>query len=180
MINTAMLQRKSSNMNASAKKFDSVKKALKKTGKAERVLLDYLKGRREIVLAYLFGSFVEKQGSDFSDIDIAVVTDDSFEEKAEGPGRYGYASLLSTELSHLLKYPEIDLSILNQASPLLQKIVISKGKLIYARSEKERIAFETAALSRYADTEPLRRIKRRYMEQRMERGLEAYARPAID
>ncbi len=167
-------------MNAGAKKFDIVKKDLKKAGKTERLVLEYFKGRREIVLAYLFGSFIEKQGSDFSDIDIAVLVDDAFMAKVEDLGGYGYASFLSTELSHLLKYPEIDLSILNQASPFLQKRVITKGKRIFAKSERERIAFETKALSRYADTEPLRRIKRRYMQQRIERGLDAYARPAID
>jgi predicted nucleotidyltransferase len=180
MIKTLELKRKLRYMSAGGKKFDIVKKALKKEGKAERDLLNYLSGRREILLAYLFGSFVERQGSDFNDIDIAVVTADSSEKKGEGPGGYGYASFLSTEFSHLLRYPEIDVSILNHASPLLQKRVITKGKLIYARSEGERIAFETAAHSRYADTEPLRRIKRRYMRQRIERGLEAYARQAVD
>ena len=161
-------------MNAGEEKFHKVKKALKTSGKAERLVLEYLEGRREIVLAYLFGSFIEKQGTAFSDIDIAVLTDDSIDETAEGTGRYGYASFLITELSHLLKYPEIDLSILNHAPPLLQKRVITKGKLIYARSERERIAFETKALSRYADTEPLRGIKRRYMQQRIEIGTQNY------
>jgi hypothetical protein len=162
------------------KKFDTVKMALKTSGKAETALQGYLKGRPEVVLAYLFGSFVERQGPKFNDIDIAVLVDDALMEAAEDLGRYGYASFLTTEIAHVLKYPDIDISLLNNASPLLQKRVISQGKLIYARSEKERIAFKTSALSRYADTEPLRRIKRRYMRQRIERGLDAYARPGID
>mgnify|MGYP003874475329 CR=1 FL=1 len=162
------------------KKFEAVKTALKTSGKAETALQRYFGGRPEVVLAYLFGSFVERQGAKFNDIDIAVLVDDALMKAAEHLGRYGYAAFLTTEIAHVLKYPEIDISILNRASPLLQKRVISQGKLIYARSEKERIAFETAALSRYADTEPLRRIKRRYMGQRIERGLDAYARPGID
>jgi uncharacterized protein len=161
------------------KDFSAVKTTLKTQGKAETALQGYLKGRPEIVLAYLFGSFVERQGAKFSDIDIAVLVDEALMEKAEALGRYGYAPFLITEIAHLLKYPEIDLSLLNRASPLLQKRVISHGRLIYARSEKERIAFETSALSRYADTEPLRRIKRLYMQQRIQRGIDAYARPPI-
>jgi uncharacterized protein len=167
-------------MEMGRKSFETAKKALKDYGKLEKALERYLKGRPEVVLAYLFGSFVDRQGAKFSDIDIAVLVDEALMEKAEALGRYGYAPFLITEIAHLLKYPEIDLSLLNRASPLLQKRVISHGRLIYARSEKERIAFETSALSRYADTEPLRRIKRLYMQQRIQRGIDAYARPPID
>jgi len=163
-------------MNMGSKKFDAVKTALKTSGKADTALQGYLKGRPEVVFAYLFGSFIERQGAKFNDIDIAVLVDDALKETAEDLGRYGYAAFLTTEIAHVLKYPEIDISLLNRASPLLQKRVISHGKLIYARSEKERIAFETSALSRYADTEPLRRIKRFYMQQRIQRGLDAHAR----
>ena len=162
------------------KDFSAVKTTLKTQGKAETALEDYLKGRPEVVLAYLFGSFVERQGAKFRDIDLAILVDDAFMATADDFGRYGYASFLITEIAHVLKYPEIDLSLLNRASSLLQKKVIAQGRLIYARSERERITFETSALSRYADTEPLRRIKGRYLKQRIERGLDAYARPAVD
>jgi hypothetical protein len=87
---------------------------------------------------------------------------------------------MMTELTHLLKYSAVDLVVLNHGSPLLQHQVMTKGKLIFCRSELERIRFETYALRRYADTAHLRKLKRLYMKKRIEKGLDAYVGSAGD
>ena len=82
---------------------------------------------------------------------------------------------LISQLAHLLKSNCVDVAILNNAPPLLQREVVSKGKLIFRRSEPDRIRFEIGALTRYVDTAHLRNIKRLYMKRRIEKGLSGYA-----
>ena len=82
---------------------------------------------------------------------------------------------MNVKLAHLLHCEKIDLVILNEASPLLLRKVIGKGRIIYCTAEVERIKFESAALKKHADTANLREIKRFYMRKRIEKGLAAYA-----
>ena len=87
---------------------------------------------------------------------------------------YGYHSFLTAEVIHLLKFDRVDVVILNNAPPLLLRRVIGTGKLLFYRSESDRIRFEIVSLKRYSDTAQIRKIKRLYMERRMEKGLSAY------
>lgn len=136
---------------------------------------DFFLNRNEIVLAYLFGSLMDKLKGHVHDIDVAIlVASDKF-EKLDQAAPFGYTTQLNVELAHRVRCDRIDLVILNDAPPLLLKEVISKGKIIYCASEVERIKFEITALQKYADTAHLRKIKRFYMKKRIERGLAAYA-----
>lgn len=140
----------------------------------EETLQAYFKNRSEVVLVYLFGSFVKSTTGRFHDIDIAVLVTPGLEKELDQKMPYGYGSCLNAEVAHVLKYYSIDLILLNYAPPLLLRRVISTGKLIFCRSEMVRIRFEVASLKRYSDTEHIRRIKRLYMKQRIEKGLLAY------
>ncbi len=75
----------------------------------------------------------------------------------------------------MLKYAQVDLVLLNQAPPLLLRQIIGKGKLVFCRSETARIRFEIMSLKRHADTAHIRKIKRFYMNERIEKGMAAYA-----
>jgi predicted nucleotidyltransferase len=140
----------------------------------EKTLQNFFLTRSEVLLAYIFGSYLDKSKLRFDDIDIAVLVRQERIDTLNKKMPYGYEAAMITELSHLLKYPAVDLAVLNLGSPLLQHQVITRGKLIFCRSELERIRFETYALRRYADTMHLRKIKRSYMKKRIEKGLEAY------
>jgi predicted nucleotidyltransferase len=138
-------------------------------------LQTFFSDRPEILLAYLFGSFLTKTDGTFGDIDIAVYVIPRTLEELEHSTPYGYRAFLTEKLAHVLRYDHVDLVLLNTAPPLLQRQVVAKGRSVFCRSETDRINFEVTALRRYADTAHLRRIKRLYMKQRIEKGLTAYA-----
>jgi predicted nucleotidyltransferase len=129
----------------------------------------------EVILAYLFGSYLRSKTGLFHDIDIAVFVTPGHLEEIDHVSPYGYRALLSTELAHVLRYNQVDIVILNHASPLLSRQVIGTGNLVFCRSETDRIRFEVSSLKYYADTAHLRKIKRLYMKKRIQKGLAAYA-----
>lgn len=138
-------------------------------------LQGFFQDQPEVVLAYLFGSVLNRPKASFHDIDIAIFVIPNCMEGLDRAMPYGYRASVSTKLAHILKYDPVDVVILNEAPPLLLRQVISTGKLIFCRSEADRSHFEVAALKRHADTAHIRKIKRFYMNQRIERGLAAYA-----
>lgn len=142
--------------------------------RVEEALEAYFRNREEVILAYLFGSFVKRKNGRFHDIDIGVLLAPEAEEVLDRETPYGYQSFLSAEIAHKLKYDLVDVVILNHASPLLLHRIIGTGKLIFCRSESQRMRFEVRSLKRYSDTEQIRKIKRFYMEQRIKKGLPAY------
>jgi len=138
-------------------------------------LYAFFESHSEVILAYLFGSYITKKTGSFHDIDIAVLVTSERLEAFDRSSPYGYAAYLNTELIHLLKYNRVDLAILNHAPPLLLRRVIGEGMLVFCRSESDRIRFEVASLKRHADTAYLRTIKRHYMRQRIKKGKASYA-----
>ncbi len=141
----------------------------------EDALGAYLRGRPEVLLGYLFGSYCANRQGGLRDIDIGIYVHPEALEKLDRLAPYGYRASLITELAHLLHYRAVDLVLLNTAPSLLQREVIARGRLIVCRSEKDRIRFEVSTLKRYADTAFLRKTKRLYMKKRIEKGLTAYA-----
>jgi predicted nucleotidyltransferase len=140
-----------------------------------RILANYMQTRKEIVLAYLFGSLVKRVKGPVHDIDIAVLVSPDRLIALDQTEPYGYRARLIVEIAGHLGTNKIDLVLLNNSSPVLLRQVIGKGRLIYSVSEEKRIRFETAALQRHADTAHLRNIKRLYRRKRIEIGMNAYA-----
>jgi hypothetical protein len=106
--------------------------------------------------------------------DVAILLDSDLINGLERKMPYGYAATLNAEMCRVLKKYSVDIVVLNNASPLLKKQVISKGKLIHKRSDLDRVLFETRALKHLADTRHIRMIKRSYMKKRIAEGLSAY------
>lgn len=146
---------------------------IKEKNEAVRILQAFMEGRQEIVLSYLFGSYLRKPRG-FRDIDIAVYVDPGSLSALDREMSYGYSAFLNTELAGLLGYRMVDLVILNSAPPLLTREIIRSGELFFCRSDEERIRFEVQALKRFADTEHIRKIKRMYIRERIQEGLGAY------
>jgi hypothetical protein len=65
---------------------------------------------------------------------------------------------------------EIDLVVLNDASPLLQHRVTRDGARILERDRAARVRLETTALLEYLDTAPLRAILREGRRRRLDEG----------
>jgi predicted nucleotidyltransferase len=138
----------------------------------EEKLRYYCSSKPEVSLVYLFGSAANRKSGTPNDIDVAILTDP---QKMGGSKKspYGYTAHLISALTNFLSYPA-DVVLLNDAPPVMLKHVISTGRMIFCRNEKERINFEVKSLMKYADTAHLRQIKRYYMQKRLEKGPTAY------
>lgn len=139
-------------------------------GTIKRRLAPYFARRREVLLAYLFGSVAQGRMNKLSDIDIALLVDEKKFKKLDAKEPYGYKAAMIANLMGLLHKNEIDLVLLHEAPPLLAHEVIRTGTLLFYRNENERIAFEVQTKKNYLDTKPLREIKRHYLYERIARG----------
>lgn len=112
-------------------------------GKIITVIKDCLSKRKEVVFAYLHGSFAE--GERFRDIDIAVYLD-----KPEG---IEYELDQSILLERIIKMP-VDVKILNSA-PLAFRYHATKGLLILSRNDELREEFIERTWDEYLDFKPV-------------------------
>lgn len=101
-----------------------------------------------IIFAYVFGSFVEKELESFRDIDIALYLTDRFPREKF----LDYSLELAVELeSKVEKYP-IDIVVLNDA-PLSLSFKATQGLLLVCKDENLWIDYVTKVWSLYQDHE---------------------------
>jgi hypothetical protein len=112
-----------------------------------------------IKLLYVFGSYAKGSNNKNSDIDIAVLVDDNYKPM--------YKLNMIGDLTSIFKRDDIDLVILNGASPVLRHQVIKYGKIIYEESLEEKVIFEAKVLSVYMDMEPFRRTQMEFINERL-------------
>jgi len=105
--------------------------------------------KRDILLAFLFGSFASKRIRRSSDVDIGIL----FKTVPDRDAINGVAE----ELSSILR-KEIDLVILNQASPVLKMQILKNGILLYASKRKRFYQFFTDTVNQYDDLKQIRKI----------------------
>ena len=96
-------------------------------------------------LIYLHGAHARGVQTPLSDLDIAVLL---VKEKARD--RHCYSELLE-RLQSISGRDDVDLVILNTAGPIIKDRVVRYGRLVYARTEKERILFEASAIKEAID-----------------------------
>ena len=106
-----------------------------------------------VVAALLFGSQSGGIVTPMSDVDVGVWLDPALEVGARLDARLRLA--LATEEA-LGGRAEVDLVVLNDASPLLRHRARESGTLLVERDPVTRIRLETRALVEYLDTKPLR------------------------
>jgi predicted nucleotidyltransferase len=119
-----------------------------------RELLKILEEQKYIKLTYLFGSVANGNQGKLSDVDIAVLLDDSLSKKE----RFDLQLKLIGDLSAILKTNNLDLIIMNDAPLSLRYEIIKANYPLFIRNEGEKIDFEAKILSAYLD--------RRYYEKR--------------
>ena len=112
----------------------------------EEKLIDFFKKRKEVRLAYLFGSASKKERGPLSDIDVGVLLDKSLDRKA----RFKLRVELISRISSILETNKIDLVIMNQAPLSLSYNIIKYGKILKC-DESEKIKTESRILSMYLD-----------------------------
>ena len=108
-----------------------------------RFILD---GFEEIDLAYVFGSFLERD--DFHDIDMAIHLC-----KEQSPyQRFKLAQRVARSLEHGMEpRVDFDVRILNHAPAYFQYEVISKGIVVLERDRERRVDYEAHLISEYLD-----------------------------
>ncbi|HYQ91879.1 MAG TPA: nucleotidyltransferase domain-containing protein [Candidatus Competibacteraceae bacterium] len=98
-----------------------------------------------VLLLYLHGSYAKGTQTPLSDIDLAVLLE------PEHSRDYGLYGELQSAFQDACGRDDIDLVIFNTAGPIIRDRVIRHGRLLYARREAQRIAFEADALKRAMD-----------------------------
>jgi len=124
-----------------------------------------------IRLAYLYGSQVTGQATPLSDVDIAIVLDKPLPARE----RLRLELRLETDLADYCG-GEFDVHVINEAPLAVKGRVVQTGKILYARDDAARIAFETATRRAYFDFLPvLEKLRRAYFaaqgEELQRRGL---------
>jgi predicted nucleotidyltransferase len=127
-------------------------------------LKDFFSSKARVVLAYLFGSTIRGEANCLSDIDIAVLFDNTLTKKEA----FDLQLQLIVDLGDLLKTNDVDLVVLNN-SPLLLTFNVIRDGIILKSNEQERVHFETKTMSRYYD-------EQYYIERHMKRSIERMAK----
>ncbi len=126
-----------------------------------RQALDETFTRNGVALAYLYGSQARGDAGPLSDVDVAVL----FGPDVPADERFDRLLRLIGELGSVFHRDDVCVVDLGKAPPLLRHRVYYHGRLLYCADESVRVRFETQTLRDYIDTEPLRRIKYKYVLQ---------------
>jgi predicted nucleotidyltransferase len=109
-----------------------------------------------IACVYVFGSRARGYFDTKSDLDIAVLFEQTPSETLDGLGLE-----LAAELEEEVKLP-VDLVVLNRASPDLVHRILRDGVLAYEANRPARVRFEVRARAEYFDVLPYLREYRRH------------------
>jgi len=121
--------------------------------KITEILSSKLSGMNDIAAAYLFGSAVNGRFKAKSDIDLALLFSDYNKDTFD---RLAIMSSLSADTGR-----DVDLVVLNEASPLLFHEIVSTGRIILEKNPQYRIQREVKNRKLYDD---YRHIHRIYMQ----------------
>ncbi len=122
-----------------------------------------------IKLALLFGSRAKGEARPDSDWDLAFLVN----EEKQKIDRQSLATLkrsLLKDLCNFLKTSQIDLVILNRASPFLKYQVAQSGIPLYQEIEGEFASFVSLAIRGYSDSFIFRDAGKKYLEMRSPNG----------
>ncbi|MCD6152459.1 MAG: nucleotidyltransferase domain-containing protein [Syntrophobacterales bacterium] len=124
--------------------------------KIQTVITDHLKKNTDIRLAFLFGSIATGQHSEASDIDLAIL----FQTEPD----FYFLENIKNALSGFIKR-EIDIVVLNDASPVIKMQALKKG-IPLIRKGKAYEEFFTRTVEEYADL----KITRKEIEDNILKG----------
>jgi predicted nucleotidyltransferase len=111
-----------------------------------------LEPRAEVLDGYVFGSVARGDDGPNSDIDIAVFLEPSTEHDL---GPWGRRASLLSDLMAALGRNDVDLVVLNDASPLLWRQVLRDGDRVLSRDLAATTTREARAISRWCDWKPV-------------------------
>lgn len=129
-------------------------------------LIKMLKEDKDIITAYLFGSYATDKIAPLSDVDIAVLLDRQFPKD-----NYFDKQLdLIGEIAHILRTDEVDIVVLNRAPVDFRYSIISKSTILVEKDNRQRVDFETKAAGKYLDTQRIRDEYYSFLHKRIKEG----------
>ena len=134
----------------------------------------YFARQSDVVVAYLFGSVAREQASHLSDVDIAVLLDSELAIEASLERQIQ----LMVDLDQFADR-EVQVVVLNRATPFLAYQVLREGRLLYEQSPLERIAFEVRTMKVYFDVQPMLEFHSQALFERI-REVGLHGRPKRD
>jgi predicted nucleotidyltransferase len=129
---------------------------------------DRISLNRQVTALYLFGSYATGKSTPLSDVDLAVLLDESVDKEDYLKERLR----LMGEASAALRMDAVELVILNELPPALAYRVIKDGELLYSRDEakKQLINFKVKIMDRYFDFQPVQRLFSESLARRTREG----------
>ncbi len=107
-----------------------------------------------VVAAMSIGSQARETAGPLSDVDITVWHDPELDPAAA----LQLQMRLAADAGQAIGANEVNLVMLNHASPLMRHNAIADGKRFTERDRDERVRLETRAILDYLDTAPLREL----------------------
>jgi predicted nucleotidyltransferase len=120
--------------------------------------------REGVVAAKLIGSQGRGNPGPLSDIDVGVW----YQRGLDSAARLQLRLDLTHAAAHALGTEEVDVVLLNDATPLMRHRAIRDGRRLLERDPKARVRLEARALLEYLDTKPLRAELARGLRHRIE------------
>lgn len=116
---------------------------------SENIIIEFLQQQIPHVFAiYIYGSYANNTAHVNSDIDIAFLTQEKISAVQKWRIQEGLAAIVDKD---------VDLVDLKDASTVLRKEVVEKGKLIYSSDKYKTESFEMTTLSMYIDLNETRK-----------------------
>ncbi len=115
------------------------------------ILTAYFSSQPDILFAVLFGSQAQGKTTPLSDLDIAVL----FTEPMEPLHMANRQLDIICALIDSCKINDVDIAILNGASPFLRFQVVKEGRLLYAADEKSYFHYKAQSFGLYQDIKPM-------------------------
>ena len=114
-------------------------------------LIAYLETQQDVVAAYLCGSLAQHRATPRSDVDIAILLSRTPDVLAGEPDRQ---LQLMAEIERFADR-DVDVIILNTATPTLQYQLLRTGRRLYEGDRQARIDFEVRVGQIYEDLRPM-------------------------
>lgn len=110
--------------------------------------LNQILAGQPVVFAYIFGSCAKGKAGPLSDLDVAIFIDKKLSSRKMDEIRFN----IKDEIEKVFKLQDkVDVAILNEAPPLLEREVVYDGKLIYVKDNGIRAHYEADAIGRWLD-----------------------------
>ncbi|MHA1579690.1 MAG: type VII toxin-antitoxin system MntA family adenylyltransferase antitoxin [Candidatus Freyarchaeota archaeon] len=119
-----------------------------------------------VVVVYLYGGYARGEPTKFSDIDVGVILD-----KRVPREKYLDITLeLMDEISRFLRFPDVDVRVLNEAPVVFRFGVVRDGCLAFCSDESLRVEFEAGTMMEYFDFKYVLDEYHRHLVKRIEEG----------